>query len=830
VRYIVLSIFSSVIVFNLQAQSNQGIKTKNVIKGDVADSSSGQPLEYATISIFKNNEKNPVNGTTSNKNGLFSLEGMQEGKYDIIIEYIGYLPRKFSNINIGKGRITIDLPKIFLIKKNTRLSNIIVGGAPKILENKIDKIVFNAEQDLTSQGGVATDILQKIPEVSVDADGTVELAGSSSIRFLIDGKPSTVFGSNITDVLQSIPASQIKSVEVVTNPGAKYDASGLGGIINIILKKSNKQGVNGNLSMTLGTRVENGSFNFNARKNNFGFNAFTSGNERLEAYTPNKYDRVSNNDSSNTIDHLLQDGGTNYKRHAIQSGIGFDWTIHQKNFLSGSLNYNEFGKSGNGTTSQLQTTVLNDGNGTLVSDIASLNYSNFTDKFHTVDANLYYRRTFDKEDRVLEISANTSFENSISNSGNSQFVLPADSMNYGNMIANPGKENESEFKIDYTEPFSEKVLFGTGAKLSLDDINTNSSVMSYQPVQKFYLYDSSLINNLNYHQTVYAAYAELSFPVGKLFDAKLGGRYERTDYNSVYSASLQVTASGYNTFVPSIFLLKKIGDNQILKLSYSGRIERPDYDDLNPFINTSDPKNITSGNPHLMPETAGRYELAYSRDYGKTGSFNLTAFYRINNHDIQNYVFYYPTLLVGDSTYTNVAVSTRENIGSEKNFGLNLYGSMNFTKKLNVRLNTFFFYRHTNNVIDSAANSNSFNYRFDLNANYEFTKSLSVEFFGNFNSVRHEAQGTYPSFTSYTFALRKQFWKGKGSIALTSTNLFNEYLNRKTTLSGPGFSVVNTQRIAFRTSGINFTWKFGRLEFRKAKEHFDTNLNPPPIE
>jgi outer membrane receptor for ferrienterochelin and colicin len=339
---------------------------------------------------------------------------------------------------------------------------------------------------------VETDILQKIPQVSVDADGTVELAGSSSIRFLIDGKPSTVFGSNITDVLQSIPASQIKSVEVVTNPGAKYDASGLGGIINIILKKSNQQGVNGNLSATIGTRVENGSFNFNARKNNFGFNSFISGNERLEAYTPNKYERVSYDNSSNTIDHLFQDGGTNYERHGIQSGIGFDWTIHQKNFLSGSLNYNVFGKSANGGTNQLQTTLLN--------------------------------------------------------------------------------------------------------------------------------------------------------------------------------------------------------------------------------------------------------------------------------------------------------------------------------------------------VIDSAANLYSFNYRFNLNATYAFTKSFSVEFFGDFNSPRHEAQGTYPSFTSYTFALRKQFWKGKGSIAVTSTNLFNEYLNRKTTLSGPGFSIVNTQLIPYQTSGINFTWKFGKLEFKKVKEPFDTNLNPPSIE
>ena len=159
---------------------------------------------------------------------------------------------------------------------------------------------------------MATDILKKVPQVSVDVDGNVELAGSSSIRFLIDGKPSSAFGSNITDVLESIPASQIKSIEVVTNPGAKYDAQGLGGIINIILKKNTAEGVNGNLSLTGSTRQENGSFNFNARKNNFGINAFVSGGVRLNANTPNTYDRISEDSSINTTDILHQEGSSQF--------------------------------------------------------------------------------------------------------------------------------------------------------------------------------------------------------------------------------------------------------------------------------------------------------------------------------------------------------------------------------------------------------------------------------------------------------------------------------------------------------------------------------------
>src|SRR6476661_10291 len=177
-----------------------------------------------------------------------------------------------------------------------------------------------------------------LPQIYVDINGNVELAGNSGIRFLINGKPSSAFGSNITDVLQSIPASQIKSIEVITNPGAKYDAQGLGGIINIILKKSTAQGVNGNVSLTAGTIMQNGSFNFNARKGKFGVNAFLSGNARLTTTTPSNSQRVSVDTSTKTNALLEQDGSSDFNRHGYQTGIGFDWTHKEKNNFSGSLN------------------------------------------------------------------------------------------------------------------------------------------------------------------------------------------------------------------------------------------------------------------------------------------------------------------------------------------------------------------------------------------------------------------------------------------------------------------------------------------------------------
>lgn len=808
----------------LRAQPGKDLPSGNTLIGKVIDSASKQPLGYATVSLYSEGNTNPVNGNTTNAKGAFSVSNIPAGTYKVVIEFIGYQPTTMNNVVIGKSTVA-DLKTINLVKKSGMLQGVTITAKSKIIDNRIDKVVFNAENDLTSQGGVATDILKKVPQVSVDVDGNVELAGSSSIKFLIDGKPSTAFGSNITDVLQSIPASQIKSIEVVTNPGAKYDAEGIGGIINIILKKSNVRGYNGNLSLTAGTRQENGSFNFSARKDNFGINAYISGNERLSVNTPNTYKRTSQNTDDSTTMVLNQNGHSSFTRHGLQTGIGFDWTIKKKNNFSGSVNYNEFGNAGFGYVDQSQITSPYNAMGTTISDILSQNHSTHSYLNRGLDANFNYKRTFNKDGRELEFEVNSSSGKNTNKSNNIQFLQPQDSLIYGTNNINPGKENETEIQLDYTEPVSKKITLGAGGKISLYNINSSSDVQSFQPVSKDYLFDSSLSNYLQYHQKVYAVYAEVSFPVGKLFDAKLGSRYERTNIDAFYSnAQQQVRTPGYNTFVPSVFFLRKLTDSKSIKLSYSKRIERPDYGDLNPFINTSDPKNISSGNPYLRPEKGGRFEFSFNNNLGTKGSYTINTFYRINNDDIQDFIVYYPSLVVGDSTYNSVAVSTRENIGTERNFGLSLFGNINFTKDFNVRTNAFAFYRHTINAIDTGYNSNSINYRFNINASYQFSKTFAAEFFGNFSSARHEAQGRYPSFTSYSTAIRKQIWKKKGSIAFTANNPFGKYVNRKTTVFGPGFTASNLQRIPYRSLGINFTWKFGTLEFKKIKEDNPANL------
>jgi len=815
-----LCIFSAAL-----SQIKEKTEAKARIAGTVVDSSSGLPLEYATITIFKQGENKASNGTTSDNLGNFTVTNVAPGTFTVVVESIGYIAFTISNVLINQKHEVIDLKNIKLRKKQQTLQNVTVTVQKKLVENKIDKLVYNAEKDITSQTGVATDVLKKVPQVSVDVDGNVELAGSSSIRFLINGKPSTAFGSSITDVLQSIPASQIKSIEVITNPGAKYDAQGLGGIINIILKKSTAQGINGNVSLTAGTITQNGSFNFNARKGKFGVNAFLSGNARLTTTTPTSSTRISTDTSTKNAALLQQDGSGDFNRHGYQTVIGFDWTYNEKNNFSGSLNYNNFGFKGNSFVNQSE--IIQTDPGVILSDINSTNHTNNKFNEHSIDAGLNYKRTFSKEDQELEIYLNSSNSRNNRAAANDQFLQPQDSLIYGTNSNNPGKETENEIGINYVQPLSKDVNLGAGGKLNIYDITSTSDALVWQHSAMDYLYDSALSNSLDYRQKVYAAYSEISFPLGELLQAKIGGRYERTEINSYFSNAPDKVKNGYNTFVPSFFVMRKLGDRQTLKFNYSKRIERPDYGDLNPFINTSDPKNVFTGNPDLKPEIGNRYELTYNHDLGQTGTFMVTLFYRENKNDIQPFIVYYPTIKVGDTVYTNVAVTTRENIGIEKNIGTNIFCDLHFNSKLNIRSNLFFFYRHTINQVDKGYNSNSTNYRFNMNASYQFNSDLAAEAFGNFNSPRHEAQGTYPSFVSYSMAVRKQLWKKKASIALTANNIFSKYVDQEVHLFGPGFITTNVRKVPFRSIGINFAWKFGKLEFKKEKEPNNDNLNAP---
>jgi outer membrane receptor for ferrienterochelin and colicin len=283
----------------------------------------------------------------------------------------------------------------------------------------------------------------------------------------------------------------------------------------------------------------------------------------------------------------------------------------------------------------------------------------------------------------------------------------------------------------------------------------------------------------------------------------------------------------YGTLVPSGVLSHTFAHNQTLKISYSHRIQRPDYRDLNPFLNASDPRNISTGNINLRPEQSDKIELGYNKTFEKGTSLVMTLFARLNTDDIQSYTRFFPTYKIGDSTYSNVAVTSRENIGHENNLGFNLFFSVPVKSKLTFRSNISGFERYIITGLASGGDVHGFNYRINLNASYELNSTLSIEAFGNYNSLRINAQGTMPAFFSYTFAFRKQFFHKKFSIAATANTPFNKYMEQQTELSGQNFKLYNDRLMPYRSFGINLTYKFGKLEFKKQKDADETNPAEP---
>jgi ferric enterobactin receptor len=800
-------IFLFVTTLNVNAQTVTGGKGK--ITGKVTDAVSKQPVDYATISIFKQGATSPFNGISTDPKGTFVLDNIAPGDYRLTVDFLGYKKHVIEHVIVAAGG-NVTLGTIALESIQNQLSGVTITAKAPIIENRIDKMVYNAANDLTAQSGAAIDVLKKVPQVTVDIDGNVELQGNANIRFLINGKPSSIFGASLADALQAIPGSQIKSIEVITSPGAKYDAAGTGGIINIILKDSKVQGINGSVNLTAGTRQENGSFNLNARKGNFGVNAFFSGNAQLNTTVLSTNNRTTNGPGDSTT-HLFQNGSAATKRSGYQSGLSFNWDITPKDALTASVGFDHFGNHSNGLTNQRES--ITNGTGDLVSDIISLRNSDSRFSAYSTDYSLDYKKTFAKEGQELDILFTSSYSKNTVNYSQRQDYEAPDTISTGIRGFNPGNDRETNISVDYTHPVTKTFTIEGGAKLVMEDLKnvTNTDTL---------LADGSYINNadqtygFNYKRNIYAAYLSTSASLFKNFlDVKVGLRNEYTTTDANFTG---VVIPGYNTLAPSAVISHKISPTQSIKISYSYRIERPDYGEVNPFYNISDPHNISTGNPNLKPEKSNSFELGYNQSFDGGANIYIGSFYRHNDNDIQQYTTQFDSLTVNGKRYDNVLLSQRANLGTQASLGGNIFASVPITSKLTLRSNIFLVSR--TNDAPGIGKVKGFQYRANLNATYQFPSNFMAEAFGNYNSSTRTLQGTRPQFFFYTMAVRKQFWDKKASIGLVANNAFSQYINQASTTKGPGFNQESLRQLPFRSFGITLSYKFGKLEFLKNKD------------
>jgi ferric enterobactin receptor len=807
-----------VTTLNVNAQMDAGGKGK--ITGKVIDALTKQPVDYATVSIFKQGVASPFNGLSTDSKGSFVLENITGGDYRLTIDFLGYKRHTIEHLIVTSGG-TIALGNILLEPVQNQLKGVEIVARAPVIENRIDKMVYNAQNDLTAQSGAAIDVLKKVPQVTVDVDGNVELQGNANIRFLINGKPSSIFGASLADALQAIPASQIKSIEVITSPGAKYDAAGTGGIINIILKDSKVQGINGSVNLTAATRQENGSFNLNARKGNFGVNAFFSGNRQLNTTVLNTNNRTSIDSQDST--YLSQNGSADSKRSGYQSGLSLNWSITPKDELTASVGFDHFGNHNSGLTNQ-EETRMGRASGAVLADLFSLRNSDSKFSAYSTDYSLDYKKTFKKEGQELDVLFSSSYSKNTVNYFQQQDYLNSDKITTGIRGNNPGNDRETNISIDYTHPITKTFTIEGGAKLVMEDLKNVTNTDSL-------LADGTYINNanqtygFNYKRNVYAGYISASTSLFKSFlDIKLGLRNEYTTTTADFPG---VNIPGYNTVAPSAVISHKLSPTQSIKLSYSYRIERPDYGDVNPFYNISDPHNISTGNPRLKPEINNNFELGYSRTFDGGANIYIGAFYRHNTDDIQQFTTSYDTLQINGKTYNNVLLNQRANLGTQGSLGGNIFASVPVTSKLNLRTNIFLISRDNN--APGLGQVTAFSYRLNLNASYQFPANLMAEAFGNYNSSSRTLQGTRPQFFFYNVAVRKQFWDKKASIGLVANNPFSAYVNQYSTTQGASFNQVNIRQLPFRSFGITLSYKFGKLEFLKNKDKDDRQDTGSPV-
>jgi len=318
----------------------------------------------------------------------------------------------------------------------------------------------------------------------------------------------------------------------------------------------------------------------------------------------------------------------------------------------------------------------------------------------------------------------------------------------------------------------------------------------------------------------------MNFPIQKFLEVKAGLRYEYTFNKANYSNAPNTFIPDFRHLIPSLILAHHFDQQQILKFAYTYRIERPDFMDMNPFMNLSDPHNINTGNPNLKTEVGNRFELTYSKNFEGGGNINITATYQRNSPDIKPFITYYSSYKIGDSVYTDVTINTRETIASEARVGISIAGSLPLGKKLTIRPNLQMFNRHLNNPNTVPAVIDGFGVRGNLNASYQVAKELAAEFFGNYNSgIRW--QGKQADVYSYTFAIRKQFGT-KSSIGFVAVNPFNEYVKQYSQQKTEAFVSDIFRFTPYRSFGITCSYKFGKLKFKgKDKEGDLLNYNGP---
>ncbi|MBC5992404.1 TonB-dependent receptor domain-containing protein [Pontibacter cellulosilyticus] len=771
----------------VSAPLQQSIPQGNArITGTVLDANTKAAVEFATVALLDATTGKVLNGTIVDEKGNFILDKLTAGKYKLQVSFLGYQQKVVDEVILAsdKGEVKVDV--ITLTPDAKQLKEVVITGQKPLIEEKVDRLVYNADQDISTKGGTAADVLRNVPMLTVDGDGNVQMRGSSNIMVLINNRPSSIMAGSVADAVRQIPADVIKSVEVITSPSAKYDAEGTAGVINIITKKNTLQGVTGGGYITPGNVSTIGNANLNYRQKQFGINSSIGTNQFYNNGTT-LLERLSY--VNNTL--LRQSGKTRNRSGFINPALGFDVDLNERNSLGGGVRFNSgynYVKNDQQVTESRAGDLLSESDVDVVSKSNSLGY----------DLNLDYLRTFKKPQQEFSILTLYSKFNA-DNQANQDAFNEDGQLTYLQRNLNESQNEELTLQTDYIHPFENKTMLELGAKTIQRFASSDVSYFSEFPQSDRILASDNIFS---YNQDVYAGYFTYGFQVKKKLNVKVGARYEQTAINADFKTQKNAFETDYENLIPSVALSYTLKEKHTFRANYTQRIQRPQLFFLNPYEEAVSPNVIQKGNPELDPELTDLYDLSYGT-YNNIVSFNLGLFARITDNAITTDPF-----LRNDTT-----VITFQNIARNTTYGVNVYGSVKPKKGWTVNSNVNLYHASLNG--NNLSNS-GWMYNINSSTSIELGKGWVTRFNGSFNSRRVTLQGKMASFYYHNMTLRKEILNKRGGIGINLANPFMKGTRVRNDLQTATFEQME-RNINF-TRGIRGTleFRFGKLEQNKA--------------
>jgi len=794
------------------------------INGKIIDAETQTPLDFVNVALFKQGSEIPAAGVTTDKEGVFTLPSVPNGKYDIRVSFVGYTPFKQVLNFTGKP---LNVGVIKLVEDSKALAEVEVIGQGTQMRFDIDKKVFTVDQNIAAAGGSATEVLQNIPSVDVDNEGNVSLRNSASVEVWVNGKPSGLTAENRAQVLQQMPAESIESIEIMTNPSAKFNPEGTAGIINIVLKKNRKAGYYG--SVSAGTMYSDGGKPGGTLGANINYSSSKVDAYMNLGYRAMNFQGGSQTDRSNlsgvdTLTVLSQNSTMNRSFSGLFMRVGVDYHLDDKNTLS----LGGFGMVGSGGGNSAVRNTL--------TDFASSNLlRNFTRDITetgnrpSMSVSLDYKHDFDTKGSNLLSSITYSQHQ---RGGSDRFIqtdLLTGSIQDVSQTVN-GENKEFQFKTDYTRKISETSRLETGWQSTVQNRFSPSSAINNLENKEIEAY----FNEFDYKEQIHAGYLTYGDRFFEKLSVQAGLRAEYMRKESNYSYK-ELTGSAWATktislepktyfeLFPSMYLSYSLPAKNELQLNYTRRVNRPRGRQVNPFRDYSDSTNITYGNPDLEPEFSSSLEFNYLKNW-EYHSLSASAYYRYTDDVIQDVRFINNGTM--ESTYMNVAKTT--STGMEFVAKNRLFKIVNLTSSLNFYYNKLDSSVYTNPYNSAIATTipqqDNFTWSARVMANIIMGKTMSGQISGGYAAPRVIAQGSETANYSIDLGLRKTFFDRNLSLNLMVRDLLNTR-KRNTITWGEGFYQQSESFFHGRMVGLTVTYNFGNMKPKQSemKKKDDTN-------